>query len=53
MLYGTVDYRLKAGGTASVPWAARAVLTMEGADKVVRFKEYQVYLDTAAQAAQK
>ena len=48
MLHGTVDYRLKDGGNASVPWAARAVLVTEG--EVVRFKEYQVYLDTAAQS---
>lgn len=53
MLYGTVDYQLKTGGTASVPWGARAVLTTEGPDGVVRFKDYQVYLDTAAQSAQK
>lgn len=47
MLYGTVDYVLKTGATASVDWSARATLTKE--EGPVKMDYYQVYLDTAAQ----
>lgn len=42
MLYGTVDYGLKDGKTASVDWAARARLEKE--DEAVKMSFYQVYL---------
>ncbi|KAH7135077.1 hypothetical protein B0J11DRAFT_151826 [Dendryphion nanum] len=49
MLHGTVKYGLKAGGEASVDWAAHAHLVK--VDGVVKLDFYQVYLDTAAQNA--
>lgn len=45
MLYGTVTYEFKAGGSATKDWAARALLTKVSEEW--KFKEYQVYLDTA------
>lgn len=42
MLYGNVDYVLKDGKQASVPWAARAHLVKEGG--AVKMDFYQVYL---------
>lgn len=42
MLYGTVDYGLKAGGEAGLDWAARAHLVKE--DGRVKMDYYQVYL---------
>lgn len=42
MLYGTVQYTFKAGGEASVDWAARAHLVKDGGD--VKLDFYQVYL---------
>ena len=42
MLYGTVAYKLKAGGNVSVDWAARAHLVKEGG--AVKMSNYQVYL---------
>ncbi|KAF3047900.1 hypothetical protein E8E11_000166 [Didymella keratinophila] len=47
MLYGTVQYGLKAGGESGVDWAARAHLVKDGGK--VKMDFYQVYLDTAAQ----
>ncbi|KAJ4406368.1 hypothetical protein N0V91_004577 [Didymella pomorum] len=47
MLYGTVEYGLKAGGESGVDWAARAHLVKDG--EKVKMDFYQVYLDTAAQ----
>ncbi|KAF2764717.1 hypothetical protein EJ03DRAFT_331615 [Teratosphaeria nubilosa] len=48
MLYGTVDYELKDGRKASVPWSARSHFTYEDGELKQDF--YQVYLDTAAMA---
>ncbi|KAH9828200.1 hypothetical protein Tdes44962_MAKER02564 [Teratosphaeria destructans] len=48
MLYGTVDYELKDGRKASVPWSARSHFTEEDGELKQDF--YQVYLDTAAMA---
>lgn len=42
MIYGTVEYGLKAGGSASVDWAARARLTK--GNGAVKMSFYQVYL---------
>jgi hypothetical protein len=42
MLYGTVEYGLKAGGESKVDWAARAHLVREGGG--VKMDFYQVYL---------
>lgn len=42
MLYGTVDYELKDGREASVPWAGRAHLVEE--EGQVKMDFYQVYL---------
>ncbi|KAF1353892.1 hypothetical protein BDV97DRAFT_291349 [Delphinella strobiligena] len=42
MLYGNVNYVLKDGKQASVPWAARAHLVKEGG--AVKMDFYQVYL---------
>lgn len=42
MLYGTVDYGLKDGKTASVEWAGHAHLVKEG--DAVKMDVYQVYL---------
>lgn len=42
MLYGTVQYGLKAGGESGVDWAARAHLVKEGGK--VKMDFYQVYL---------
>lgn len=42
MLYGTVDYGLKAGGSNSVDWAGRAHLTNKEGSLKMDF--YQVYL---------
>ncbi|KAJ8114906.1 hypothetical protein OPT61_g3325 [Boeremia exigua] len=47
MLYGTVQYGLKAGGESGVDWAARAHLVKD--DGRVKMDFYQVYLDTGAQ----
>ncbi|KAF1924534.1 uncharacterized protein M421DRAFT_424670 [Didymella exigua CBS 183.55] len=47
MLYGTVQYGLKAGGDSAVDWAARAHLVKDGGQ--VKMDFYQVYLDTGAQ----
>ncbi|KIX95133.1 uncharacterized protein Z520_09049 [Fonsecaea multimorphosa CBS 102226] len=46
MLYGSVDYGLKNGKQLTLEWAARAVLA-EYEGKELRFKHYQVYLDSA------
>ena len=42
MLYGTVEYELKDGRRANVPWGARAVMAKEG--DAWKMKFYQVYL---------
>jgi hypothetical protein len=42
MLYGTVEYGLKAGGESGVDWAARAHLVKDG--EKVKMDFYQVYL---------
>ncbi|CAD6579875.1 MAG: hypothetical protein ASARMPRED_009282 [Alectoria sarmentosa] len=55
MLYGTVEYGLKEGGSDGKDWAARALLVNSGSEGEVgglggwRLKFYQVYLDTAAE----
>ncbi|KAJ4324642.1 hypothetical protein N0V94_001212 [Neodidymelliopsis sp. IMI 364377] len=48
MLYGTVQYGLKAGGESGLEWAARAHLVKENGR--VKMDFYQVYLDTGAQS---
>lgn len=45
MLYGTVQYGLKAGGESGVDWAARAHLVKDGGK--VKMDFYQVYLVSA------
>lgn len=42
MLYGTVQYGLKAGGESGLDWAARAHLVKDGGR--VKMDFYQVYL---------
>ena len=42
MLFGTVEYGLKAGGSSAKDWAARAILNEE--DAAVKMSFYQVYL---------
>ena len=42
MLYGTVQYGLKAGGESGLEWAARAHLVKD--DGRVKMDFYQVYL---------
>lgn len=42
MLYGKVEYGLKAGGSSGKEWAARAILTEE--EGKVKMSFYQVYL---------
>ena len=42
MLFGSVNYGLKDGKSASVDWAARAVLAKE--EGTVKMSFYQVYL---------
>lgn len=42
MLYGTVQYKFKAGGESGVDWAARAHLVKDGGK--VKMDFYQVYL---------
>lgn len=42
MLFGTVEYGLKAGGSSVKDWAARAILNDE--DAAVKMSFYQVYL---------
>ena len=50
MLYGTVEYGLKEGGSDGKDWAARALLVNSGSEGEVgglggwRLKFYQVYL---------
>ncbi|TKA70184.1 hypothetical protein B0A49_02719 [Cryomyces minteri] len=51
MLFGSVDYGLKDGRSASVDWAGRAHLVK--VDGKVKMDFYQVYLDSAAQNAAK
>ncbi|KAI1845949.1 hypothetical protein JX265_011155 [Neoarthrinium moseri] len=53
MLYGTVEYELKAGGKANVEWGGRAELVKSNEDGKFRMQFYQVYLDTAALSAKK
>ncbi|KAF3006636.1 hypothetical protein E8E13_007856 [Curvularia kusanoi] len=48
MLYGTVQYGLKAGGESGLDWAARAHLVKDSGK--VKMDFYQVYLDTGAQS---
>ncbi|KAH6633645.1 hypothetical protein C7974DRAFT_433591 [Boeremia exigua] len=48
MLYGTVQYGLKAGGESGLDWAARAHLVKDNGR--VRMDFYQVYLDSGAQS---
>ena len=49
MLHGAVDYELRDGGAVrGVEWAARGTLETAG-DGRVRWRFYQVYLDSAAQ----
>ncbi|KAF1360867.1 hypothetical protein EJ07DRAFT_154782 [Lizonia empirigonia] len=48
MLYGTVQYGLKAGGESGIDWAARAHLVKDGGR--VKMDFYQVYLDTGTQS---
>ncbi|KAK6221572.1 hypothetical protein LQW54_001344 [Pestalotiopsis sp. IQ-011] len=48
MLYGDVEYELRAGGKATVEWGGHAVLEKSAQDGKLRLKFYQVYLDTAA-----
>ncbi|KAM0813391.1 putative SnoaL-like domain-containing protein [Seiridium cardinale] len=48
MLYGDVEYELRAGGKATVEWGGRAELEKSTKDGKYRMKFYQVYLDTAA-----
>ncbi|PVI02910.1 hypothetical protein DM02DRAFT_558876 [Periconia macrospinosa] len=50
MLHGTVKYGLKAGGEASLDWAAYARLVKSSDDGAVKMSFYQVYLDTGAQS---
>lgn len=47
MLYGDVEYELRAGGKATVEWGGRAVLEKSGDDGKLRLKFYQVYLVSA------
>ncbi|MCJ1256431.1 hypothetical protein MMC24_004252 [Lignoscripta atroalba] len=49
MLYGTVGFGMKNGKSNELDWAARAHLVKEGGE--MKLDYYQVYLDTAAQAA--
>ena len=51
MIYGTVDYSFKAGGNGGLSWAARGTLELDEKGEVVRWKSYQVFLDSAAQVA--
>lgn len=44
MLYGDVEYELKAGGRATVEWGGRAELEKSADDGKYRMKFYQVYL---------
>lgn len=47
MLYGTVEYGFKEGGSDGKDWAARALLVKDGASDGLggwRMKFYQVYL---------
>lgn len=45
MLYGTVEYGLKAGGNSGLDWAARAHLVKDEEDSgKVKLDFYQVYL---------
>ncbi|CAK7208471.1 hypothetical protein SEUCBS140593_000183 [Sporothrix eucalyptigena] len=50
MLYGNVKYTAKTGQDSEKEWAARAEL-VEDASGELKFKFYQVYLDTAAPAS--
>ncbi|KAH6643297.1 hypothetical protein BKA67DRAFT_132206 [Truncatella angustata] len=47
MLYGSVEYELRAGDKATVEWGGRAVLEKSTEDGKYRMKFYQVYLDPA------
>ncbi|CAK7228705.1 hypothetical protein SBRCBS47491_006996 [Sporothrix bragantina] len=49
MLYGHVKYTAKTGQESEKEWAARAELA-DDANGELKFKFYQVYLDTAAPA---
>lgn len=44
MLYGDVEYELRAGGKATVEWGGHAVLEKSAQDGKLRMKFYQVYL---------
>lgn len=54
MLYGTVEYGFKEGGSDGKDWAARALLVKDGSGGELgglggwRMRFYQVYMDTAA-----
>ncbi|CAK7221605.1 hypothetical protein SCUCBS95973_004555 [Sporothrix curviconia] len=50
MLYGHVKYTSKTGQDSEKEWAARAELA-DDANGELKFKFYQVYLDTAAPAS--
>lgn len=59
MLYGTVEYGLKEGGSDGKNWAARALLVNSGSEGEVgglagwRLKFYQVYLVSCYHYAKK
>ncbi|EME89055.1 uncharacterized protein MYCFIDRAFT_185494 [Pseudocercospora fijiensis CIRAD86] len=46
MLFGTVDYTLREGGSTSLDWAARARFVEHQGG--LKLDHYQVYLDTAS-----
>ncbi|OAA65797.1 hypothetical protein SPI_02584 [Niveomyces insectorum RCEF 264] len=50
MLYGTVEYTSKTGHKSGKDWAARAVLEKVSSGQL-KFKFYQVYIDTAASSS--
>jgi hypothetical protein len=47
MVYGFVEYGLKNGKDVKVDWAGRAEFVDEGGEDGLKFKLYQVYLDSA------
>ncbi|KIW06278.1 uncharacterized protein PV09_02749 [Verruconis gallopava] len=48
MIYGTVEYGFKDGRNGGLEWAAKGKLGVDETGKVV-WRDYQVYMDTAAQ----
>lgn len=52
MIFGDVEYEFRAGGKGGLQWTARGTMETTDDGRVV-WRDYQVFMDTAAQVARK